>query len=98
MPPVQIGNYILQMCGYSEYPYVEGEPELSTRYNDNTSEFLFTCDFFATKRDGVLYFITWLHGNNSVRTVPVFTESGTEALNSDLIPEIVYNSQVKFLM
>lgn len=86
------------MCAYSEYPYIEGEPELSTRYNNNTSEFFFICDYVTTKRDGVFYFVNWLHGNQSGGRVPVFAESGSEELRIDVIPGFKYNSQVKLLM
>ena len=81
------------LCSYSEYPYIQGNPELSTRYNDTTTEFFFTCDYMITARDGVAHFVTWLHGNQSVGSVAV-NDSGIEELDVENITEFAYNSQV----
>lgn len=49
----------------TDYPYVKGKPQLSTRYNESTNEFLFQCEFFEHARDNVYYFIEWQHNNQT---------------------------------
>ena len=86
---------ILIIC--LEYPYIGGEPELITLYNDTTFDFVFICDYSTLMRSGVTYFITWLHGNVTIDTLEV-TDSGTLELNVMNIPEFAYASQVRLFL
>lgn len=78
------------------YPYLIGKPTLSTRYNQTSTDFFFTCSYNVTEREGVQYTIHWLHGNDTVSQVTV-TETGSEELNVLDIEEFAYGSKVSLM-
>ncbi|KAK7469526.1 hypothetical protein BaRGS_00036472, partial [Batillaria attramentaria] len=76
-----------------DYPYIKGEPDLSTRYNETSREFIFICNYTADVRDGVIYFIDWLHGNESLQQETVMG-SGTVEFDIMNITDFAYASKV----
>lgn len=80
-----------------EFPYVRGNPELSTLYNETTGDFFFLCEFLEESRPGVSFFVEWQHNSQTVTKINV-TELGENStivtLNALDIQFFQYQSQV----
>ncbi|BFZ01819.1 hypothetical protein BsWGS_04858 [Bradybaena similaris] len=80
-----------------DYPYVRGKPLVTTNYNTTTQEFHFLCEFFVNERDGVDYFVEWLHNTQFLLrgSVDEFGQNSTSvSLNVRDIPGFTFRSNV----
>ncbi|XP_035827995.1 uncharacterized protein LOC118477191 [Aplysia californica] len=80
-----------------EYPYVRGNPVLSSNFNDSTREFTFSCEVTVQERQGVEYLIEWRHNGTGIAKVNI-SEVGVNTTVAFLdildIPQFALGSDV----